>query len=82
MEKGLQEIKPGDTLQFLFDYYDEEGKLIKTEVYGNKVHASSMAALKVEDKPLGECDLRYGIILTDVYQRDFVTEMIESHIGG
>ena len=30
--------------------------------------------------PLDECDLRYGIILTDVYRRQFVTEMIGSHI--
>ena len=80
MEKGLKEVGPGDTLQFLFDYYDEEGKLIRTEVYGSKVLTSSMSALNVEDRPLDECDLRYGIILTDVYRRQFVTEMIGSHI--
>ena len=76
----MQEIKPGESLQFLFDYYDEDGKLIKTDVYGQVIRVTTMDTLKVEDKPLGECDLRYGITLTDVYQRTFVTDMVESHI--
>lgn len=80
MSKGMQEIKPGESLQFLFDYYDEDGKLIKTDVYGQVIRVTTMDTLKVEDNPLGECDLRYGITLTDVYQRTFVTDMVESHI--
>ena len=39
-----------------------------------------MDSLRVEDKHLKECDLRYGIVLTDIYQRTFATEMVESHI--
>ncbi len=80
MEKGLEEIKPGQTVEFLFDYYDENGKLLKTEPYGPKLRPSSMAAMKVTDKKLGECDLRYGITITDVYERQFVTEYVEAHI--
>ena len=80
MEKGLHEIKPGETIQFLFDYYDEQGELIKSEPYGNTIRVTAMDSLRVEDKHLKECDLRYGIVLTDIYQRTFATEMVESHI--
>ena len=80
MEKGMEEIKPGQTVEFLFDYYDESGNLVKTEAYGPKLRPSSMAAMKVSDEKLGECDLRYGITITDVYQRKFVTEYVEAHI--
>ena len=82
MEKGTLELKPGQSLQFIFDYYDEQGNLIKSEPYGKTVRVTSMDALKVEDKPLEECDLKYGIVLTDVYQRTFATELIETHISG
>ncbi len=80
LEKGKHELKPGETIRFLFDYYDEQGKLIKSEPYGNPIVVTSMSALKVTDKYLGECDLKYGIILIDAYQRSFATEMLESHI--
>ena len=80
MEKGKYELKPGDTIRFIFDYYNEEGKLIKSEPYGKSIVVTSMSALKVNDRYLGECDLKYGIILIDAYQRSFATEMLESHI--
>ncbi|MBQ1471589.1 MAG: hypothetical protein IIZ34_04445 [Eubacterium sp.] len=28
--KGLQELKAGDSIQFVFDYYDDAGKMVKT----------------------------------------------------
>ncbi|MBP5279487.1 MAG: hypothetical protein J6Z03_03305, partial [Erysipelotrichaceae bacterium] len=80
MEKGTFELKPGDKISFLFDYYDEQGKLIKSETYGSPIRITSMSALRVEDRFIGECDLKYGVILKDVYQRLFETELLESHI--
>ena len=80
MEKGKQELKPGETITFIFDYYDEAGNLIKSEPYGRKIIVTTMADLKVEDRPLGTCDLKYGLIMTDAYQRIFATELVESHI--
>ncbi|MBR5341957.1 MAG: hypothetical protein IK151_08560 [Erysipelotrichaceae bacterium] len=80
MEKGKQELKPGETITFIFDYYDEEGKLIKSEPYGKKIRVTTMSDLKVEDKPLSTCDLKYGLVMTDAYQRIFATELVESHI--
>ena len=79
-EKGTLELSPGDKLRFLFDVYDESGKLIETQVSDKSIRVRRMNALTVSDKPLGECDIRYGIKLTDVFQRDFVTEMLEVHL--
>ncbi len=28
--KGLQELEAGDSIQFVFDYYDDAGKMVKT----------------------------------------------------
>ena len=39
-----------------------------------------MDSLKVSDLALPECDLRYGVVLTDVFQRTFTTEFVETHI--
>ena len=80
LEKGDHELKPGERIRFLFDYYDEDGKLIKTEPYGGTIIVTSMSNLRVRDRHLDECDLKYGIVLSDAYQRTFATEMIESHI--
>ena len=79
-EKGIQELSPGDSLRFLFDIYDEDGNLVETEAYGSTLRVSKQESLEVADKPLGECDVRYGIRLTDIFQREFVTEMIDEHI--
>ncbi len=73
-------FEPGDRIAFLFDCYDEAGSLVKTEV-GGTVLVTSMERLKAEDKPLGECDIVFGGVLTDVYQRTMTTEKIEAHIS-
>ena len=36
--------------------------------------------LEVRDEPFGECDLEFGGRLTDIYQRTFLTEMLETHV--
>ncbi len=78
LPKGLEELKTGDTLEFLFDIYDEEGKLEGTETVGDKVIVVKQENLTVTDEPFApgtdiEC---YGI-LTDVYQRELMTEVIK-----
>ena len=79
-DKGLSELQAGDSLQFLFDYYDAEGNFVAEEVSGGTVRVSQQSRLKVADQPLGSCTLEYGGILTDVYQRIMTTEMIEMQI--
>ena len=80
MEKGLQTLEAGDTLQFLFDFYDDEGKLVKTETYGKTVRVLRDKGVSVADEPFGECDLQFGGMLTDIYQRVFLTETLETHV--
>ena len=80
MRKGMQELEAGDTLQFLFDFYDDEGNLVKTETYGKKVRVLRNNEIAVKDEPFGECDLQFGGMLTDIYQRTFLTETLETHV--
>ena len=82
MEKGFEQLSPGQRLDFLFDYYDDQGKLIKSEPYGGMVIVTSQESLKVKDQPLDECDLKYGIVLTDAYQRTFASDLVETHISA
>ena len=80
MSKGLLQLKTGDTLDFLFDYYDEEGKLIETKTSGKTYRVIAPDKTDVTDAPLGKCTLRHGLLLTDVYQRNFQSEMVETVI--
>ena len=79
MSKGLKTLEAGDKLEFLFDVYDNEGNLVSTETYGKKVRVTSDRRIAVKDEPLGECDIQFGGLLTDIYQRAFLTELLEAH---
>ena len=79
--KAKQQLKSGDKLDFLFDYYDEQGNLVKTETYGKTVTVVKPDSLKVQDEPMGECDVVFGGVLTDVYQRKMTTQKIEAHVS-
>lgn len=81
MRKGTQKFNSGDKIEFLFDYYDEEGNLKKTETYGRAIRVTKQDDLKVEDKDLEECDIEFLGVLTDVYQRLIMTETLEAHLG-
>lgn len=76
-KKGLEQFKPGDTIEFIFDFYDESGNLIKTGVYGDKLTVITDEGLTVSDE-LFEAGtvVHYFGILKDVYQRDLMTEEI------
>lgn len=80
-KKGLETFNAGDTIEFLFNYYDEEGKIAMKDVpYGRQVRVFSNKPLLVKDEPLGECDIRFGGKLTDIYERTILTETMEVHI--
>ena len=81
MERGSEKFNTGDKIEFLFDYYDEEGNLVSTEPYGKSIRVTTMDRLKVEDAPLEDCDIQFYGVLTDAYQRNLITEGIEAHIG-
>ena len=81
MEKGTQKFQTGDKIDFLFDYYDKEGNFIGTETYGKSIYVTTMDRLSVTDKPLPDCDIQFLGKLTDAYQRELLTEVIEALIG-
>lgn len=81
MKKGVQKFESGDRIDFLFDYYDDEGNLADTGTYGRTIVVTKQDNLKVEEKQLDDCDIEFLGILTDVYQRDIMTEVLEAHIG-
>jgi hypothetical protein len=81
MSKGTHVLSTGDSIQFLFDYYDENGKLLRTAPSDSRIIVTKMDDLKVEDRPLEDCDIAFMGVLTDVYQRELLTEIIEAHIG-
>lgn len=78
--KGLEKLEAGDRLTFVFDFYDNEGNLVETEKYGKTVTITSDRQLEVKDEALGTCDIQFGGMLTDVYQRTFLTELLDAHI--
>lgn len=81
MKKGLEQFETGDTIEFLFDYYDEEGNLIKTDTYGNKQHVITEEQMTVRDEVFDSgTEISYFGVLTDVYQRDLMTEEIREQV--
>ena len=78
----MAELEPGDRLQFLFDYYDEEGNLVATEPYGGTVTITKEENLSVEHAKLPKGDnVVFGGVLIDVYQRVMTTEKIEAQVS-
>ncbi|MDO4403796.1 MAG: clostripain-related cysteine peptidase [Atopobiaceae bacterium] len=77
--KAKQTLTTGDKLDFLFDYYDEQGNLVDTSTYGS-ARVVKAENLEVSDERLKPCDVEFGGVLTDVYQRKMTTEKIEAHI--
>ena len=80
MERGRNQLKPGEKLEFLFEYYDEEGNFLAKQTDGTPLRVLSPGRLAVTDGPLGSCVLHHGIVLTDVYQRTFESQMTETII--
>lgn len=78
--RGTQSLNTGDTLQFIFDTYDTEGNVLRSKPQGNTIRVIKQSDLIVEDSPLGECDIVFDGVLTDVYQRTMTTEQLEMHI--
>ena len=81
MKKGLEQLETGDTIEFIFDFYDEEGNLIKTGPYGSKLHIVTEDQLTVRDEEFESGTIfSYFGVLTDIYQRDLVTEEIREQV--
>lgn len=70
-------LEAGDTLQFVFDRYTEDGKLISTTTEGRPVVVPASGSPRVELKALKDGDYVIGGVLTDVYQRKMTSEIVD-----
>lgn len=81
MKKGLEQFKTGDTIEFVFDFYDEDGNLMTTKTYGDKLHVITDEHMIVNDALFeAGTQVQYFGVLTDVYQRDLLTEEIREEV--
>lgn len=81
LKKGLEQFETGDTVEFLYDFYDEEGNLIRTDTYGSKLHVITDEHMLINDAILEEGSVvQYFGVLKDVYQRDLITEEIREQV--
>lgn len=78
--KGTLSLKPGDRVDFMFDYYDSEGNVVATEAFGGTLLVSGQEKIAVEDRTLSSCEVEFYGLLTDVYQRNMSTERIVAQI--
>jgi len=81
MAKGHEQFNTGDSFEFVFDYYDEEGNVIDTRPSGGAIRIVNNDTINVRDEPLKNCTIRHGLILTDIYQRKFQTELVETTLN-
>ena len=81
MSKGMEQLQSGDRLDFYFDYYDLQGKELGRETYGGTMIVTNPDYVVVRDYDLRKGDLVFFGVLTDVYQRELLTEQIDYHIN-
>jgi hypothetical protein len=80
MSKGMETLQSGDRLDFYFDYYDMQGNELGRETYGSTLIVTNPDYVVVNDRELKKTDLVFSGVLTDVYQRELITEQIDYHI--
>lgn len=79
--KGLEKFGTGDSLQFIFSWYDEQGNLLKTEPEKDAVFVIKGTGLTVAETVLEPCTLKKGIVLQDVFQRILLSELKDYSVG-
>lgn len=73
--RNQEQLRPGDRIDLLFDYYDSDGNLVKTEPYGRTIRVT--VAERVMTTTAGvRGDVVFGGVMTDAYQRVVTTEQV------
>lgn len=78
--KAMRQLQPGDRVEFLFDYYDDAGELVRGNVADVPLTVSSQERIVVSDQQLPTGNVVFGGVYTDVYQRTMSTEKVEATI--
>lgn len=73
--KGLIELKDGDIIDFLCDYYSYDGEYMDTYMLGNQMTVDG--ELFISNVDIGEVSPRVTYRLTDIYGNHFWTEAIQ-----
>ena len=74
--RGLKELKKGDSLQFVCDYYTYDGDYDASYLLGDAITiGDSLPAVTYED--VGESPVLVCFMLTDIYQNQSWTETVE-----
>ena len=74
--KGLQEIKAGDKIDFLCDYYTYQGKYNDTYFLGKSYTASGK--WKIENLSLGKRRYQMTYRITDIYNNQYWTPSVSN----
>ena len=77
MSKGLNQLQSGDRLNFIFDYYDLQGNLIETKPTDKIFYVANPDFVSIRDRQLKDCEIIFNGVLTDIYQRELLTEQIQ-----
>lgn len=76
LAKGLIDIKAGDKIDFLCDYYTYSGKYIDTYYLGEQYTATG--SWKIENLSLGNVKYKMTYCITDIYNNKFWTPSISN----
>ena len=73
--KNLTELKAGDELDFVCDYYTYDGKYVDSFYFGEKMTVTS--DMKVSDTVVGDGAVKVLYRFTDIYNQEYWTEAID-----
>ncbi|WP_029318860.1 hypothetical protein [Butyrivibrio sp. AE3004] len=73
---AMGKLEAGDTLQFVFDRYTQDGELISSTTEVRPVVVTASGSPKVEFKAIEDGDYIIGGVLTDVYQRKMTSKIV------
>jgi len=74
--KGLIQIKPGDVIDFLCDYYTYEGEYISSYYLGEQFIVPE-SGLTISNVSVGEAPCRVTYCLTDMYGNEMWTQALD-----
>lgn len=76
LSKGLTELKDGDTLDFLCDYYSYEGEYQDSYYLGEQMTIDG--DIEISNVDVGEGAVKATYRFTDIYQQHYWTEAMKS----